>query len=291
MSLQVGPAGSTSPLGDVDEAPGNGRVGSAPMSLLPEPGAAGLTGTQDALSMMYGLIAKQGELTMAIGQNSVAAATRAQDAQLAQEKQAELAQQKAEANQGGFWNDLLSFCEDVAKVVGVVVAVAAAAVATVFTAGTAGIAIVAVAAVLISSGAVVSATHCLGKDSSYFGMGMEIVGSILTLGATSGAVASSAAAQVAQTASSAAQITGGAATVVAGVAAIEVGKFQGESENDAADVQQALNAIQKQSRMVNLLIAGLKDTEQSNKNALQLVAGAAQTYGQTLTTSASGGRA
>jgi hypothetical protein len=291
MSLEVGPLGSTPPLGNVDRATANGRIGSVSMSLLPEPGAAGLTGTQDALSMMYGMIAKQGELTMAIGQNSVAAATRAQDAQLTQEKRAELAQQKAEANQGGFWNDLLSFCEDVAKVVGVVVAVAAAAVATVFTAGTAGIAIVAVAAVLISSGAVVSATHCLGKDSSYFGMGMEIVGSILTMGATSGAVASSAVAQVAQTATSAAQITGGAATVVAGVASIEVGKFQGESENDAADVQQALNAIQKQSRMVNLLIAGLKDTEQSNKNALQLVAGAAHTYGQTLTTSASGGRA
>jgi hypothetical protein len=266
-------------------------IGGASLLPEPEPGAGGLTGTQDALSMMFGLVARQGELMAQIGENSVTAANHAQDAELAQEKQAEIAQQQAEASQGGFWHDLLSVAEDVVKVVGVVVAVAAAAVATVFTAGTAGIAVVAIAAVLISSGAVVSATHCLGKYSAYFGMGMEVVGSVLTMGATTGAIASSAAADVAQTATSVGQVVEGTATVVAGVSSIEVGKYASESEDDAADVQQALNGIQRQSRIVSDLVADLKSTAESNQKALNLVSGAAQTYGQTLAVAGAGGRA
>jgi hypothetical protein len=291
MTLQVQPAGGPSPAGGVDGSVPAAMVSGVSPSLLPEPGEGGLNGTQDALSMMFGLVAQQGQLTAAIGENSVKASTRAQDTQLDLERHAELAEQKAEASQGGFWNDLLDVAEDVAKVVGVVVAVAAAAVATVCTAGTAGIAIVAVAAVLISSGAVVSATHCLGKDSAYFGLGMEVAGSVLTLGATSGAVASNALTDAAQGAISAGQAVAGTATVVAGVSSIEVGKFQSESENDEADVQQCLNAINQQNRMVSELVSGLKNTEKSNQNALQIIAGAAQTYGQTLTTAASGGRA
>jgi hypothetical protein len=241
--------------------------------------------------MMYSLVAMQGQLAMAIGENSVASATRDQQTQLALEKQAELAQEQAEANQGGFWHDLLSVAEDVAKVAGLLVAAAAAAVATVCTAGTAGIALVAIAAVLISSGAVVSATHCLGQDSAYFGMGLEVAGSILTMGAASSAIASTAVTQVAQTVSGVAQVTQGVATVVVGASSIEVGKFQSESEDDAADVQQALNLMNQQGRRVNDLIAGLKSTQESNESALQLIASAAQTYGQTLTTAGSGGRA
>ncbi len=290
MTVQVQPSRGASPIGGTDGS-SSGERGAAPRSLLPEPGTGGLTGTQDALSMMYSLVATQGQLLMSIGENSVASATRDQQTQLAVEKKAELALEQAEANQGGFWHDLLSVAEDVAKVAGVVVAVAAAAVATVCTAGTAGIAIVATAAVLMSAGAVVSATHCLGKDSAYIGMGMEIVGSALTMGATSGMVASTAVTDVAQGASSVAQVTQGVATVVAGVSSIEVGKFQSESEDDAADVQQALHLMNQQGRMVNDLIAALKSSQESNKSALQLIAGAAHTYGQTLTTAASGGKA
>jgi hypothetical protein len=241
--------------------------------------------------MLYSLVATQNTLAMTIGQNSVTSTEKDQQAQLAQEKQAEIAQEQAEANQGGFWHDLASVAEDVAKVAGIVVAAAAAAVATVCTAGTAGIVIVAIAAVLISGGAVVSATNCLGKYSQFIGMGMEIAGSILTAGAASSMVASSAVAQATQAISSGAQIVGGAATVVGGVASVEVAKFQSESQDDAADVQQAINTMNQQSRLVNDLIDGLKSTQESNKNALQLIAGAAQTYGQTLAAAASGGKA
>jgi hypothetical protein len=264
-------------------------------SLLPEPGAGGLSGAQDALSMMYDLVAKQGEITLALGQISVQNAGREQQAQLNQETQAEQKQEQAEANQGGgFWHDILSIFPDIGKILGIV----AAAAATVCSFGTAGVAAVAVAAVLISTGFVVSETHCLGKDSAIFGMGMEIAGSIVTLGAASTAVASSAASSVAQAVNTAAKVVsataeaaGGVCDIGVGVAGIEEGKFESESEDAAADVEQALNQINQQSRMVSEIVDGLKNAQDSNKNALQIIAGAAHTYGQTSAIAASGGKA
>jgi hypothetical protein len=287
VSLAVSPVRAT-PV-DVHVSPPPASV-SGP-SLLPEPGAAGLSGTQDALSMLYSLVANQGQVTLAIGQNAVTAAQREQNAQLEQEKQAELAQEQAEANQGGFWHDLLSVAEDVAKVAGVIVAVAAAAVATVCTCGTAGIAAVAIAATLISAGAVVSATHCLGKYSDLIGMGMEVAGAILTMGAASDAVASNALAATARTVGVVAQVTGGAATVVGGIASIEVGHFQSESEDDAADVQQALDRMNQESRLISDVVAGLKTSQESNQNALKIIAGTANVYDQTIALEASSGKA
>jgi hypothetical protein len=288
VSLDVGPVRVAA---RVDTGASSSAAASGEASLLPEPAAGGLDGTEDALSMLYALVANQGQVTEAIGENSVAIARGEQETELQQEKQAELAQQQAEANQGGFWHDLLSVAEDVAKVAGIVVGVAAAAVATVFTGGTAGIAAVAIAATLISSGAVVSATHCLGKYSDYIGMGMEVVGSIVTLGVASGAVASTALTEAAHTVSTVATVTQGAASVLAGVSSIEVGHFQSESENDAADVQQALNLMSQDSRLVNDVIAGLQSSQKSNENALKLVAGVAHTYGQTMALAASSGKA
>jgi hypothetical protein len=290
MTAQVQPAGSPAVVIGTDGTSPEAIHGGPP-PLLAEPGAGGLNGTQDALSMLYSLVATQSNLAMTIGENGVASAEKSQQTQLALEKQAEIAQEQAEADQGGFWHDLLSVAEDVAKVAGIVVAAAAAAVATVCTAGTAGIAIVAIAAVLISAGAVVSATNCFGKDSQIIGMGMEVAGSILTAGVAASALASTTISEATQAVSSGAQVVEGVATVVAGISSIEVAKFQSESEDDAADVQHALNTMNQQSRIVNDLIAGLKSTEESNKNALQLVAGAARTYGQTLTAAASGGKA
>jgi hypothetical protein len=288
VSLDVSPVRAAAPA---DAGPASGVGAGAAASLLPEPCASGLSGAQDALSIMYSLVAHQGQVTLAIGESAITAARREQDAQLQQEKQAELQQQQAEADQGGFWHDLLSVAEDVAKVAGVVVGVAAAAVASVFTCGTAGIAAVAIAATLISAGAAVSATHCLGKYSDYIGMGMEVVGSIVTMGTASGALASSAVTQVAHAVNTVATVTEGAATVVAGVATVEVGHFQSESEDDAADVQEALNMMNEDSRWVNDVITGLKTSQESNQNALKILAGAAKTYGQTITLAASSGKA
>jgi hypothetical protein len=260
-------------------------------SLLPEPGAGALDGTQDALAMLYTLVAHQGEMSMAIGESAVAIAQREQSTQLQEEKAAEIAEEQAEASQGGFWHDLLSIAEDVAKVAGILVGVAAVAAASVCTGGAAGVAIVATAATLISAGAIVSATHCLGKFSDYFALGAEIVGSALTLGATSGAVASSALADAAHTVGTAAQVTQGAASIAGGVASIELGHFQSEGEDAAADVQQALNSMNRESRLVDDIITGLQASQQSNKNALKLVAGVAHTYGETMSFAGSLGKA
>jgi hypothetical protein len=288
VSLDVAPVRSGLAIDTDTSSPPGARVAGP---LLPEPGPAGLSGTQDALSMLYELVANQGQVAMAIGENAVTSAQRDEDAQLQGEKQAELAQQQAEANQGGFWHDLLSVAEDVAKVAGIVVAVAAVAAASVCTCGAAGIAAVVIAATLISAGAVVSATGCLGKYSDYIGMGMEVAGSILTMGVASGALASNAVTAAAHTVSTVAQVTAGAATVVAGVSTIEVGHFQGESESDAADVQQALNLMGQDSRLVNDIIVGLKSSQESNQSALKIIAGAAQVYDQTTILAASSGKA
>jgi hypothetical protein len=263
------------------------------LSLLADPHASGFgsDAAENAMSMMYTLIAREGQFSLAIGENAITTARNEQNVQLQQEKQAELAEQQAEANQGGFWHDLLSVAEDVAKVAGIVVGVAAVAAASVCTCGAAGVAAVVIAATLISAGEVVSATGCLGKDSDYIGMGMEVVGSVITMGVASGALASDALTEVAHTVSTVAQVTGGAATVVAGASTIEVDHFQGETEDDAADLQQAIDAVGTQGRMIDDLLASLKDSEKSNQNALKLIAGADKTYGQAMILAASAGKA
>ena len=174
---------------------------------------------------------------------------------------------------------------------GIVAGVAAVAAATVCTGGAAGIAAVAIAATLLSAGAVVSATHCLGKYSDLIGMGMEVAGSILTMGAASGALASNALTAAARTVGGVAQVTGGAATIVGGAASIEVGHFASESEDDAADVQQALDGMNENGRLISDVVAGLKSSQESNQNALKIIAGAANVYDQTLTLAASSGKA
>jgi hypothetical protein len=251
--------------------------------LLPEPGAGGLSGTQDALAMMYDLVAKQGEMTLALGQMSASNAQRQQLTELSQERAAEQQEQQAEANQGGFWSDLLGVFEDIGKVVGLV----AAAAATVCSFGTAGVAATAVAAVLISTGFVVSETHCLGKDSGIVGFACEIGGAVVTMGMTSGAVASNAVSSAAKAVNVAATAASGVCDVGAGIATCEEGKFESECEDAAADVQQALNRIQQDGRLISDVISGLKNAQESNNSALQIVAAAAQTYGQTSVAAAS----
>jgi hypothetical protein len=289
MTLQVNsPPTATATLAVTQVATGAARrIAGVSTSLLPEPGAGGLSGTQDSLAMMYDLVAKQGEITLALGQATVTDESRQEQAQLNQERHAEQAQEQADANAGGFWHDICSIFEDIGKIAGVV----AAAAATVVTCGTAGVAAVATAAVLISAGLVVSATRCLGKESGFFGMGLEVAGSILTMGAASSVVASNALSSVAQVVNSAAQVTSGVSTVATGVATVEVDKFESESEDDGADVQQALNAINRQGRLVSEIVEGLKSSQQSNQNALKIIAGAAQTYGRTSALAASGGKA
>ena len=58
--------------------------------------------------------------------------------------------------------------------------------------------------------------------------------------------------------------------------------------DDTATVEQTTAAMNRNARLVADLVAGLKETQQSNRAALQLVAGASQTYAQTLTLASAG---
>ena len=255
-------------------------------SLLPAPGAGGLDGVQDAMGMMYQLVSQQGQLSLSTGEAGVTTATKNQQAELSRERAALQKEEAAEAaaNDGGFWADLESLAPKIAEYVGIAVAAVAAAAATVFTCGAAGVAIAGIAVALSATGMVVAKTGCLGKYSGLIGAGLEVVGSVMTCGASSGVAASGAV----QTAVSVGGMVSGGASVVAGVAAVVTANQQADVVDDTAAVQQAMQQITRDARMMSDLVAGLQDTQKSNKNALKILAGAAQTYNQSLTLEAAG---
>ena len=312
--------------GAIEGAMSSPTAVSTPMSpsasLLPDPGAGGLDGVQDAMSMMYELVAKQGQSTMATGEDGVTSATKTQQAD-SQQQAAALKQQEADeakANSGGglfgeicnvfsdigrdlehgditdipvdavsdtvnivdnpnLLSQLEQLAPQVAEYVGVAAAVVGAAALTGATAGTAGIVVAAVVIGLSASGMVAEKTHCFGAASAYIGMGLEVAGAITSFGASSAMVADSAM----TTASAAVDAASGTSDVLAGASTIVVGHEQAAVVDDTADVQQATMAINRNARLVSDIVAGLKSAQQSNTNALQALAGASQTYGQTLT--------
>ena len=285
MSVELKRAGGTA---EVRWSPVSAEANTARLgpSLLPAPREGGLDGVQDAMGMMYELVSQQGKLSLSAGETSIAGATRDQNAEIDRERAALQKEEAAEAaaNAGGFWADLESLAPKIAEYVGIAVAVVAAAAATVFTCGAAGVAIAAVAVALSATGMVVAKTGCLGKYSGLIGAGLEMVGSVMTCGATAGMAASSAV----ETAVMVGGMVSGGASVVAGVATVVTGNEQADVLDDTADVQQAMQLINRDARLMNDLVAGLKDTQQSNRNALKILAGAAQTYNQSLTLAAAG---
>jgi len=273
----------------------------AKASLLPEPHPGGLDSSQDAMAMLYTLMAHQQTVTMKIGDTSIKTSREEQTLQINQERKSEISQEKAEES-SGFWSDLLHVCEAVAKIAGVVVTAAVGVAGACFSGGATLVAALAISAVLVSGGMVVQATHCFGDASSWIALGAEIVGAVLSMGVGLGVIGSSSASAAADAASGAsstlqtattvvktsASIVEGAASVAAGVAAGVNGAYTCASDDDAADVEQALAAIQHQSDLVDALVTGLKNSQQDTQNALQLVAGAAKTHGATLVIAAGG---
>jgi hypothetical protein len=292
----------------------------AASSLLPEPSVAGLDGAQDAMAAMYTLVSQQGQLELSTGERGVSLQNREQQAQ-AQRQEAALKQQEADEakmNTGGglfgsichifedfgkdmakgelipidaasdtinmvddphFLAQLEAAAPDIAEYVGIAAAVIGAVALTVCTAGAGGVIVAAVVIGLSASGMLVSKTHCLGKDSGYIGLGLEIASAVVSCGASSGMAAGGAL----QTAATVAQGASGTADVLAGASTIVVGNEQADVQNDAADVQAATVQLNRNARLLADLVAGMKDAQQSNKNSLQVLAGAAQTYNQTLT--------
>lgn len=300
-----------------------GSTGTASVSsLLPEPGSAGLDGLQDGMSMMYELVAQQGQLCASIGEIGVTAQTREQRTQ-AQREEAALKQEEADEakmDTGGglfgaichvfsdigqnlehgrvldapvdatsdvvnmvdsphFLAQLEAIAPDVAEYVGVATAVVGAAAITTASCGTAGVAIAAVVIALSASGMLASKTHCFGKYSADIGLGLEAAGAALSFGASSAMGVDAAA----QTAEAVADTTSGASDALAGASTVVVGNEQADILDDTADVQQATQLMNHATRLIGDLVAGLKAAQKSNENALRVIAGAVQTYNQSLT--------
>jgi hypothetical protein len=232
------------------------------------------------MSMMYQLISKQGEMSMSDGEVGVDAQAKAQQTD---EQRQESALKQEEADEAsvshGFWADVGHDFEKVAEYVGIAAAVVGAAVVTVASCGTAGIAVAAVVIGLSATGMVAAKTGCFGKDSEFIGLGLEIASAVVSFGASSAMAASAAL----QSVTAVADGVSGASDVVAGAASVVVGHEQADVVDDSADVQQALNALTQNARVTADLLNGLKATQQSNKNALQVLGEAAHTYDQTLT--------
>ena len=300
---------------------------SDPKSLLPSPSTSGLDGVQDALTMMYSLVAKQGNLGLQTGEVSVQDATRNEKIEQAEEEDAVKQEEaeEAEMNSGGglfgeighlfenigkdllegnvvglcvdpmqdsinivdnpnFPQQLAAVAPEIAQYVGIAAAVVGAAAITACTGGAGGVAVACVIVALSASGAFVSKTQCFGKDSAYIGLGLDVASVVVSCGASVGGIAGGTASAVADAAT-------GAADIGAGVSTVVTGNEQADVLDDAADVQAAMALMNKNARLVSDLIDGLKDAQQSNKNALQVLAKAAATYGQTLTLTGSAAKA
>jgi hypothetical protein len=294
--------------------------------LTPDPNPPSLDGMQDAMSMMFALVAKQGQSQMASGEVGVRAQNEQQQSQ-AQQEAAALKQQEADEaklNCGSLFGSIFHVIDSVigdvthgrifdapadavsgavnivdspelftqleqlapqaAEYVGIAAACVGAAAFTAATCGTGGIVVAAVVIALSAGGMFVSDTKCLGKDSAYIGLGMDIAASVVSCGASMSMDVDAAM----KVASAGAQVVSGATDVVGGAASIVVAHQQADVMDDTANVQQAMAAITRNQRMVAVLIAGMKDAQQSNTSALQTLGGAVHTYNQTLTLASAG---
>jgi hypothetical protein len=274
------------------------------------------------MSMMYDLVAKQGNLTMSTAENSVNSVTKEQHAQELQEQAALKQQEAAEAQAasgGGLWGEIGHAFLDVGKdllegnVVGACidpiedsvnivdnpnfpeqladiapqlaeyVGIAAAIVgAAALTVCTGGVGGAVVAAVVVA----LSASGVFVSKTQCFGKDSAYVSIGLDVAATvvsCGAAAGTTISGAAQTAVAVSDIAAGAADVGAGVSAVVTGNQQADIVDDTADVQQFTSMIARNNRMLGDLVEGMKNAQQSNRAALTVLAQASQTYGQTLT--------
>jgi hypothetical protein len=181
---------------------------------------------------------------------------------------------------GGFWHDLENGAMWVAKVALAVVAVAA----TVVTAGAASPVLIAVALAFTAGGMVVSETKCFGdKASQWIGLGMEVVGAVLSCGAgltTAGATAGS---QLVATTGNVATVVGTGATVVGGAAHIEGGAATADAEGATADIEQSTQQVDRLNRLVAWAIDSAKEGDKSKGRSQELLRGAMATNDETAT--------
>jgi hypothetical protein len=203
-----------------------------------------------------------------------------------------------------FWKDLESGAGEIAKWAAV-----AGSVALAVASGGAGAPVMALAitgAVLSVAAATDSEAHVLekcgvdAKTAGWIDVGMSVGGAVC--GAGAGLLAASSSAGVAanagsatgasslqrgvQTAGTIVDCGAAGAGAVRGAAHVEVGKFEADGLNAAADVKGAELAQQRIDRLVKLVLDAMSDAYQSGQKSVGDVQNALTTYGRAMTTAA-----
>jgi hypothetical protein len=286
---------------------------SVQVSLLPEAADP----TDDAMMLVYALMAKQQTLDMSSANKNVDVQQDARKKAIDDEKSAQQAEQANAASSGrGLFGSITKLVKDVAgdalharvadavhdattdvktavdspkfwsdlEVGAKVVAAAAGVVATAATAGAAGPAVLAIALSLSVGGMAVSETQCLGKYSGDIGLGMELGGVVVTGG---GAIFGTAGTHLASVVAVTASATSGAADVTAGTAQLEVTKYAGREADAVADDAQATNQAAVEQQLTNWLLDNLKASQKAERGAMQAIQGVVQQHDATTHTAAS----
>jgi hypothetical protein len=271
-------AGATSPAAVSPVAPDPATATTA-ASLLPDAQPLSSATLNDAMSGLYVVLSQSRQNALRSADQRVEENQTLRDKALADAKAAIERQMEAQKS-GGFWHDLENGAMWVAKVALAVVAVAA----TVVTAGAASPVLIAVALAFTAGGMVVSETKCFGdKASQWIGLGMEVVGAVLSCGAgltTAGATAGS---QLVATTGNVATVVGTGATVLGGAAHIEGGAATADAEGAAADIEQSTQQVDRLNRLVAWAIDSAKEDDKSKGRSQELLRGAMATNDETAT--------
>ena len=271
-------SGATSPAAVSPVTPGT-TTGTTAASLLPDAQPLSSATLNDAMSGLYVVLSQSRQNSLRSSDQRVEENQTLRDKALADAKAAIERQVEAQKT-GSFWHDLENGAMWVAKVALAVVAVAA----TVVTAGAASPVLIAVALAFTAGGMVVSETKCFGdKASQWVGLGMEVVGAVLSCGAgltTAGATAGS---QLLATTGNVATVAGTSAAVVGGAAHIEGGVAAADSEHAAADIEQSTQEVDRLNRLVAWVIDSAKEGDKSKERSQESLRAAMETNDQTAT--------
>lgn len=282
-------------------------------TLLPDAAPLGMSGLDDALSLLYLSMAQEGQHSLQTGESRVQTAEKQQQKALGDEQAAQQREQANEANHGrGLFSSVGHLVGDVAGdlthghviraakdaasdvnaavnspafwndleqgalVVAKVSAVVGSAVITTASFGAGAGSIVAAAFVLSAGGEVISDTGCLGKQSGLIGGGLEVAGAVTGLAAGFGATGLTAASKVGLGIGAAFTGLGGEAETVAGGAHVVNQGFAANVESASADAQRAIDQNGELQQMIGWVLDDLKASDKSTKRAEQSVQDAIQ---------------
>jgi len=154
-----------------------------------------------------------------------------------------------------------------------------AGVGTAVSMGTLGPALIAGASVALSaSGEAIAETRLLGDASAYVGVGMDVGGTMLTLGM---AKAGDAPKIIAALRGAALMVEGGGKAIAA-LAHARVASFDADAEDALADATAARQRMEQLDRLIKSVLAETKEIQKSHERALESLRAAMEIDQQTL---------